>query len=52
MSMFREYGITLEEYKTMTRQTEEKNYLQYGFTLADLTDKMTEDGVNVNDFTF
>ena len=52
MSMFREYGITLEEYKTMQRQTEEKNYMQYGFTLADLTDKMTEDGLTVNDFAF
>lgn len=52
MSMFREYGITLEEYKTMQRQTDEQNYMQYGFTLADLTDKMTDDGVSVNDFAF
>lgn len=52
MSMFREYGITKEEYNTMKRQTEEKNYLQYGFTYADLKDKMTEDGLTENDFAF
>lgn len=51
MSMFTEYGITKEEYKAMTRQTEENNYLQFGFTLADLDNKMNEDGYTIEDFT-
>lgn len=52
MSMFTMYSITKEEYFKMQRQTDENNYLQYGFTFADLEEKMTEDGLTVNDFTF
>lgn len=52
MSMFREYGITKNEFKAMQKQTEEENYLQFGFTLEDLNNKMTEDGLTIEDFTF
>lgn len=52
MSMFTSYSITKEEYFEMQKQTDEQNYLQYGFTLEDLNNKMTEDGLTVEDFTF
>ena len=52
MSMFTEYGLTLEEMQTMKRQTEEENFLQFGFTFAELKDRMTEDGLTEEDFTF
>lgn len=52
MSMFTSYSITKEEYFEMMRQTDEENYLQYGFTFTDLINKMTDDGLTVNDFAF
>ena len=52
MSMFTMYSITKNEYYKMQKQTEEENYLQYGFTYEDLMQKMTEDGFKAEDFTF
>lgn len=52
MSMFREYGITKEEFKAMQNKTEEDCYMQYGFTFEDLMQKMTEDGFTAEDFAF
>ena len=52
MSMFTMYSITLAEMQTMKAQTEEENFLQFGFTLADLNEQMKADNLTENDFNF